>query len=144
MAHVKIWIHAVWTTKSRKPLLVNDIRKTVFDHIKENAKSKDIYVDFINGYVDHVHALLSLKADQTISKVMQLIKGEAAFWVNQQNLTKGKFGWQEEYFAVSVSESQLKLVRTYIKNQESHHKKVTFQEEYELMIEKFGFDKFLG
>jgi len=141
MAYLKIWIHVVWTTKNRKPMLTKAIRRKVFDHIRENAKEKSIYVDFINGYVDHVHALISLKADQTIAKIMQLIKGESSYWINKQNLIEGKFGWQDEYFAISVSESHVDVVRNYIKNQETHHGKVTFKEEYNSMIDKFGFEK---
>ena len=141
MAYLKIWIHVVWTTKNREPILIKSIRRKVFDHIRKNAKEKDIYIDFINGYVDHVHALISLKADQTIAKIMGLIKGESFYWINKQNLIAEKFGWQDEYFAISVSESQVDRVRNYIKNQETHHGKVTFKEEYNLMIDKFGFEK---
>lgn len=73
---------------------------------------------------------------------MQLIKGESSFWINQQKLTKTKFQWQSEYFAVSVSESILDKVRKYIKNQEEHHKKKSFQDEYEKFIAKYNFEKF--
>ena len=73
---------------------------------------------------------------------MQLIKGESAFWFNKQALTNQKLEWQDEYFAVSVSESQLDIVRNYIKNQEGHHMHKTFQEEYDELISKFGFEKF--
>lgn len=72
---------------------------------------------------------------------MQLIKGESSFWINKNKLTKEKFEWQDEYFAVSVSESIIDKVRDYIKYQETHHKKKTFQEEYDEIISKFGFDK---
>ena len=113
----------------------------VWKHITENAKEKGIYIDFINGHSDHCHCLISLGADQNIQKIMQLIKGESSFWINKNRLTKEKFEWQDEYFAVSVSESIIDKVRDYIKNQESHHKKKTFQEEYEEIIIKFGFDK---
>nr|WP_051052925.1 transposase [Fulvivirga imtechensis] len=61
MPFLKIWIHTVWTTKYRVPFLSNEIRQTVFAHIKKNAKEKDIYIDFINGYTDHVHCLIGLK-----------------------------------------------------------------------------------
>lgn len=74
---------------------------------------------------------------------MQLIKGESSFWINKNQLTKEKFEWQDEYFAVSVSESIIDKVRDYIKNQEEHHKKKTFQEEYDEIINKFGFHKLL-
>ena len=73
---------------------------------------------------------------------MQLIKGESAFWFNKQGLTKQNLEWQDEYFAVSVSESQIDTVRNYIKNQEEHHKHKTFQQEYDELISKFGFKKF--
>ena len=100
---------------------------------------KGIYIDFINGYSDHCHCLISLGVDQNIQKVIQLIKGESSFWINKNELTKEKFQWQEEYFAVSVSESILDKVREYIKNQEEHHKKKSFQEEYDEFILKYGF-----
>jgi len=60
---------------------------------------------------------------------MQLIKGESSFWINKNKLTQSKFEWQDEYFAVAVSESMLENVRNYIRNQEDHHKKKTFNQE---------------
>ena len=142
MSFIKVWIHFVWSTKNRKPYLDSiELRQKVWIHIQENAKEKGIYVDFINGYSDHCHCLISLGIDQNIQKTIQLIKGESSFWINKNKLTKEKFEWQVEYFAVSVSESIVDKVRDYIKNQESHHKKKTFQEEYEEIISKFGFDK---
>ena len=79
--------------------------------------------------------------DQTKQKTVQLIKGESSFWINKNKLTQAKFEWQDEYFAVSVSESQLNKVREYIKNQEDHHRKKTYLEEYDVLIVKFGFQK---
>ena len=116
----------------------------MWQHIRENAVKKDIFTDFVNGHSDHCHCLVSLGVDQTISKVMQLIKGESAFWFNKQELMKQKLEWQDEYFAVSVSESQIDTVRNYIKNQEEHHKHKTFQQEYEEFITKYSFKKFSG
>ena len=71
-----------------------------------------------------------------------MIKGESSFWVNKTQLCTQKFEWQDEYFAVSVSQSQLETVRNYIKNQEHHHRKKTFQDEYEEFIVYHGFQKF--
>ena len=139
MPFIKIWIHLVWATKKREPLLTKDIRQLVFKHIRENAVIKNIHVDFVNGHVDHVHCLISLHPEQTISKVMQLIKGESSCWINKNNLCKEHFEWQDEYFAVSVSESGVNKVREYIKNQEEHHSKKTFQEEYDEFMKKYGF-----
>lgn len=140
MSHVKIWIHVVWGTKNHERILSKDVRKQLFQHIRENAKGKQIYIDFINGDLDHIHCLLTLNADMTIAKVVQLIKGEAAYWANKNFLLKSKLEWADEYFAVSVSESMLSKVREYIKNQEEHHKRVSFKNEYEEFIKKFGFE----
>lgn len=143
MPFVKVYIHFVWSTKNRVPHLETlEMRKAMWKHIKENAEKKGIFVDYVNGYNDHCHCLVSLGTEQTISKVMQLIKGESAFWFNNQKLILEKFQWQDEYFAVSVSESVIEKVRNYIKNQEAHHNKKPFQDEYDELIEKFGFQKF--
>lgn len=139
MPFVKIWIHAVWATKKREPQLENSIRQKVFEHIHQNAHKKEILMDIVNGYNNHIHCLFRLRNDQTISKVLQLIKGEASFWINQEKLTAHKFQWQDEYFAVSVSESNVDAVRNYIKGQEEHHKKKTFMQEYDEFIQKYGF-----
>ncbi|VXA93760.1 transposase [Flavobacterium sp. 9R] len=140
MPFVKVYLHCVWSTKNRIPYLNTiELRQKVWNHIRENAIQKGIYIDFINGYSDHCHCLISLGVDQNIQKVIQLIKGESSFWINKNELTKEKFQWQEEYFAVSVSESILDKVREYIKNQETHHKKKSFQEEYDEFILKYGF-----
>lgn len=140
MAHVKIWVHVVWGTKNHQPILSKDFRKRLFKHIHENAKEKKIYIDFINGYLDHVHCLLALNADMSLAKVIQLIKGESAHWANTNSLIKPKLEWANEYFAVSISESMLNKVRDYIKNQEEHHKKITFKSENEKFIIKYGFN----
>ncbi|HCY39796.1 MAG TPA: IS200/IS605 family transposase [Prolixibacteraceae bacterium] len=143
MPFVKVYIHFVWSTKNRVEFLdSSSLRKQVWQHISDNAKEKGIYIDFINGYNDHCHCLVYLSIDQTIQKIMQLIKGESSFWINKQGLTKQKFEWQDEYFAVSVSESILDKVRDYIKNQEEHHKHKTFQQEYDEFISKYNFQKF--
>ena len=139
MAFVKVMIHAVWGTKNRHPYLTKEIREVVISHIKENALKKQIYIDTINGYSDHLHCLFGLNTDITIAKTLQLIKGESAFWINQEKLTIPKFEWADEYFAASVSESQLNKVRDYISNKEEHHKKTTFATEYDKFITKYNF-----
>jgi len=85
---------------------------------------------------------MALKADQTIANNVRLIKGECTHWINKNNLIKPKFKWQEEYFAVSISHSMVDRVREYIYNQEQHHKKKTFEDEYNNFISKYGFQKF--
>ncbi len=138
MSFVKIWVHLVFSTKNRIPLLHQEIRYDVYKHIMQNCKEKEIFLQAINGYTEHLHCLISLGKDQTISKVTQLIKGESSFWINKNNLTKEKFMWQDDYFAVSVSESHADRVINYIKNQEAHHAKKSFNDEVEEFVKRYG------
>ena len=139
MSFLKIYIHFVWSTKNRIPYLDTlDLRLNVWKHIKENGKEKGIFIDQVNGYSDHCHCLISLRSNQTIQNIAQLIKGESSHWINENNLCPDKFQWQDEYFAVSVSESMLVRVRNYIKNQEQHHTKYTFQEEVQQIKMKYN------
>ena len=153
MPFVQVYIHFVWSTKNRYSYLDSEeLRLKVWNHMRENAKSKGLFIDFINGYSDHCHCLISMGVDQTIQKTMQMIKGESAYWINKQNLLAElqissfgkikKFEWQDEYYAASVSPSAIAKVRNYIRNQETHHKKKTFQEELDEFIEKFGLEMF--
>ncbi|WP_262152273.1 IS200/IS605 family transposase [Chryseobacterium foetidum] len=140
MPFIKIYIHIVFSTDNRTPFLnTTDLRVKVWKHIKENASDKGIFMDMVNGYCDHCHCLISLGSNQNIEKIVQLIKGESSYWINKNNLTKEKFSWQDEYFAVSVSESKIELVRNYIKNQEKHHQHKSFEDEFQEFIEKYNF-----
>ena len=140
MSFIKIHIHIVFSTRNRTPFLNTfDLRIKIWKHIKEYATEKEIFLDMINGYSDHCHCLISLGSNQNIEKVVQLLKGESSYWINKNQLTKEKFSWQDEYFAVSVSESQLDSVRNYIKNQEKHHQKKSFMDEYHDFVEKYNF-----
>lgn len=144
MGYVKIWVHLVWATKNREPILTLEIRQEIFSHIRENAEKKGIYIDFINGHLEHVHCLISLGSGQNIDKILMLMKGESSYWMNKSKILHRKFAWQDEYFAVSVSESAVNRVRNYIKNQENHHKKKTFNDEYQEFMRRYKFDAFVS
>jgi putative transposase len=144
MGFIKIWVHLVWTTKNRKAILTRDSRQEIFNHIRENAENKGVYVDFINGHIEHVHCLISLGSGQSIDKILQLLKGESSYWINKKRMFPEKFEWQVEYFAVSVSESAVNKVREYIKNQEQHHMRKSFNDEYQEFMIKYGFDALFG
>ncbi len=139
MSYVKIMIHAVWGTKHRHPVLSKEVRLSVIRHIKENAKKKGIYIDRLNGYTDHLHCLFALNADMNVSKALQLIKGESSFWVNKQKILPTNFEWSHEYYAGSVSESVVNRIRRYIDNQEQHHQRLSFEEEFERLIQNHSF-----
>ncbi|MCX6133064.1 MAG: IS200/IS605 family transposase [Ignavibacteriales bacterium] len=139
MAYLRVWIQFVWSTKNREPLINGlELRQQLFQHMAGNAANKGIYLDCVNGVCDHVHALVSLGPDQTIAKIAQLLKGESSHWFNQQHLLRGKFEWQDDYFAASVSDSAVERVRLYIKNQEGHHRKKSLSEEWGELMNHHG------
>ena len=143
MSHTNIMVHAVWGTKNRHPFLTPEIKQKLCSHIEENALTKGIHIDTINGDSDHLHALMWLKGDLSIATQMQLIKGEATHWINSKKLIKNQFGWSDEYFAESVSPHELDGIRAYIKNQEEHHRKVSFKEEYDKLLTSSDFTQWL-
>ncbi len=140
MPYTKIAIHLVWSTKNREKLITSELKLLLLSHIQENAKNKLIFIDTLNCVSEHIHILIFLKPTQKLSDVLMLIKGESSFWINHNKLTKVKFEWQDDYFANSVSESNLRKVRKYIRNQEEHHKKRKFLDEYSELLLKHGFE----
>jgi len=93
MSYIKVYVHYVCSTQNRYPFLNDSIHDQLFSHIGENARKKNIYIDFINGYIDHIHVLVSLNDDLSIGKIAQLIKGESSHWITQKQLTNVKFEW---------------------------------------------------
>ncbi len=139
MSYVKIWVHLVFSTKNREPLLSKEIRNNVCKHIIVNCKEKNIFLQSINGYVEHIHCLIALGKDQTMAQIAHQIKGESSFWINKNLYLEQTFQWQDDYFAVSVSESQLDRVVAYIKNQDIHHANKSFADEVNEFNIKYGF-----
>ncbi len=144
MPYTKVFIHYIWATKNRKPIISKELKPLLLQHIKENSIKKEIFIDTLNCVSDHIHLLVSLGTEQTIAKTAMLIKGESSFWANQQPIIKNKFEWQDEYIALSVSYSAVDKVRAYILNQEEHHKKKTFTEEYEGFLNAHQFETILA
>jgi len=142
MSYIKIWIHCVWTTKDRTPYLKDGIKDKVILHILENAKHLGIYIEKLNGHHEHLHALISLGSSQNISDLMQQIKGESSFWINKNKLTRLKFEWQDDYYAVSVGMDHFENLRLYIGNQAKHHQKDSLKEELDSLIREYKMEKF--
>lgn len=94
----------------------------------------------INGMPDHVHIFFGLRPNQSLADVMRMVKGESSEWINLQKLTPNTFKWQEGYGAFSYSKSQMSSVCNYIENQEQHHSKKTFVEEYQEILKAFEVD----
>lgn len=141
MSYIRIWVHLVFSTKDRQTCLLKEKQEIIHQHIIDNCKKKGIFLQTINGYTEHIHCLISLGKQQNIADVAQLIKGESSYWINSNHILPEKITWQDDYFAVSVSESQVEKVEQYIKNQHTHHAKKTFAEEGEEFLRKYGFQK---
>jgi putative transposase len=144
MPYTKVFIHFIWSTKNREHIISSKLKPLLLDHIKENSFKKEIFIDTVNCTSDHIHLLISLGTEQTIAKIAKLIKGESSYWVNKQKIIKTKFEWQDEYIALSVSNSAIDNVREYILNQEEHHKKKTFTEEYNEFLIANNFENILA
>jgi REP element-mobilizing transposase RayT len=115
-----------------------EFRLKVMQHIRSKIEEMDCAVRNINGSMEHLHVLFLLSPEKTLADVIQMAKGESAHWINQQNILKTKFAWQVGYCGLSVSESMVKKIEDYIRRQEEHHRKMSFQEEYERFMEKTG------
>ncbi len=83
MPYTKVMIHFIWATKNRIPLISKELKPILLSHIKENSKTKEIFIDTINCVDNHIHMLISLGTEQTLAKIAMLIKGESSFWVNK-------------------------------------------------------------
>jgi putative transposase len=136
MPFISAYMHYIWSTKNRVPLITKELKPNFLEHIRENAVKKDIFIDTLNCVEDHIHLLISMNAELSIAKVANLIKGESSFWVKKQKLIKIKFEWQDEYISLSANNSSLDRLRKYIYNQEQHHKKITSKQEYEMYLKR--------
>lgn len=140
MSWVRIYVHVVFSTKNQVPFLnTPQIRKQMFQHIYENARDKNIWLEAVNGYDDHAHCLISMGSEQCISKLVQLIKGESSFWINKEKIIEQKFSWQDDYWALGIAGNHVDNVRNYIFRQEEHHSRVkSFDVEIEELFGSVG------
>ncbi|MBX6361527.1 MAG: IS200/IS605 family transposase [Acidobacterium ailaaui] len=127
----KIWIHAVWSTKERLPLIKAEVENQIFTFVSNQFKEIGCPVRIINGMPDHIHCLFLMNPQKTIAEIIKQIKGSSSHFINEKNIMPEKFAWQTGYAAFSVSESAVEKVFDYIKNQKQHHQKRTFQKELE-------------
>ena len=137
----KIWIHAIYSTKNRFPLINLAVEKQIHEHMREQLIENGCPVRIINGMPDHVHLLFLQNPKMAITDIIKQVKGNTSHWINEQNLIQDKFAWQTGYAAYSVSESQLEKGFQYIKNQKEHHLKKTFTQEYDEFISAHGLIK---
>lgn len=144
MSYVKIWLHCAWSTNNSSCTIPEAFRPSLLKHFRDNATENGIEVNIVNAHVDHVHVLINLGKLQNLATTMQYLKGESSFWINNQKALPYHFSWQDEYFAVSVGHSQVEKVREFIQNQEAHHKNRNWEQEVELFMRNYGFERMKG
>lgn len=134
----QIHIHAVFAVQNRLSLVSNSWEERLFQYITGIIQNHNHKLISINGMPDHIHILFGMRPTQSLSDLMQDIKGDSSLWINKNNFVAGKFSWQEGYGAFSYSKSQIPAVARYIENQKKHHSKKSFIEEYEKILIDFG------
>lgn len=136
----QIHIQFVFAVKHRDCVIHSSWKNELYKYITGIVQNNNHKLICINGMPDHIHILIGMRPSQSISVLLQDIKGSSSKWINEKKLVKGKFEWQEGYGAFSYGKSQVKDVVMYIKNQEEHHKKKSFKEEYLDFLKKFEID----
>jgi len=137
-SYSRCWLHIIWSTQKKERLLQKEARKKIHDFLIEYADSKSIYMKLCYINPDHVHAIIDLPTKYSIEDAVKLLKGGSSYWINKNRIVSGKFSWARGYGVFSVSQSTLKNVVEYVNNQEEHHKKKSFLEEYREFIKAYG------
>jgi REP element-mobilizing transposase RayT len=132
MAHTytHLLTHIIFSTKDRAPLLDAGLKERLFPYLGGIIRAHDGKALIINGPSDHVHILASIAAKHSLSDLMRELKADSSGWVHKTFRDRKSFRWQTGYGAFSVSHSSLADVEKYIANQEEHHRRVPFQEEF--------------
>ena len=130
-------VHCVFAVKGRENIITKDFRDDLHRHMAGILKNDGAYPLSVGGWKDHVHAFFELPVTLSVADQMRMLKATSSKWINDKRLVRGKFSWQEGYGAFSYSRSQRDSVIRYIMNQEVHHKKITFREEYLGFLKKF-------
>ena len=133
-------LHCVWSTKNRTPFLDSDLRERLWPYLGGIARENKMKALAVGGVADHVHILVSLPGILSVAKAIQLLKGNSSKWIHETFPKRAFFGWQEGYGAFSIGVSGIEATTSYIRNQEEHHRKRTFREEFVAMLRKHGLD----
>lgn len=134
----QIHIQTVFAVHSRECLIKSSWKDELYKYITGVIEKNNHKLLAIDGMPDHLHVLFGFRPSQSLSSLMQDVKGSSSLWINQKQFTKAKFSWQEGYGAFSYSKNDLSRVIGYIRNQREHHKKKSFVEEYRDMLIEFG------
>jgi putative transposase len=136
-AYVKNHIHLVFGTKDRKTIIAKDIQPELWSYLAGICRNQGMAAIAINGMADHAHVLFHLPPIIPLAKAVQLLKANSSKWMNEHGR---RFAWQEGYSAFSVSISNTPVVARYIRDQEQHHRKMTFEQEYRALLQRHGIE----
>lgn len=134
---VKNYLHIVFTTKYRQPLIKESIESELHAYLGGICKNLECHPIKIGGYTDHIHILCMLSKKVTLAKLLEEIKSHSSKWIKTKGDNYKHFYWQDGYGAFSVNPAEVHTVINYIANQKEHHSKKTFQDEYLTMLEKY-------
>jgi len=133
----QLHIQLIFAVQNRTSLIDKFWKDRLYAYMTGIIQNNGHKLLIINGMPDHVHILIGFRTIQALSELVQVVKRDSSKWINENKFVRGKFSWQEGFAAFSYSHSHLQNVMTYIKNQEEHHKKQSFIEEYKAFLEKF-------
>ena len=137
-SYTQLYVQIIFSPRGRQNLIHNRIKNDIYKYIVGIIKKKNQKPMIINGMPDHVHIFLGFSPDIAISDLVRDIKSNSTNFINDNKLIPGKFSWQRGFGAFTYSKSQVSRVVRYIKNQEEHHRRKTFKEEYLELLEKFS------
>ncbi|MCL2434902.1 MAG: IS200/IS605 family transposase [Lentimicrobiaceae bacterium] len=138
--YTQIHIHAVFAVQNRLSLIQKEWQDELYKYITGIITNNGHKLLQIGGMPDHIHVLFGMRPTQSLSDLMQDIKGSSSLWINKKRLVSSKFSWQEGYGAFSYGKSQIDRVVKYIEQQEKHHKKRNLEEEYLELLKLFGIE----
>ena len=133
----QIYIQTVFAVSGRLSLITKDYKEELHKYITGIVRNKGQKLITINGMADHLHILIGLRPSMALADLVRDIKADSSEWVNRRKLARGKFAWQEGYGAFSYGHSQLDMIIRYIQNQERHHRRKSFRNEYLTLLRKF-------
>jgi REP element-mobilizing transposase RayT len=135
-SHAALLIHAIFSTKGRRPLLNGDLPSRLFPYMRQTARRYGGEIHIIDGAADHVHMLISVPTNRSLAEIMRIVKCNSSRWIRQEFPERQDFGWQTGYAAFTVSHSRRKAVYDYIARQQEHHGTHSFQEEFITFLRK--------
>ena len=139
-SYSRLWTHLIWETLNREPMLDKRAAAKASSFLTKYSLQKGIYMKINYFNPEHTHALVDLPTRYSIEELIKLLKGGSSYWINHHRIIKDRFAWGVGYGAFSVSQSDVGRVARYIANQEDHHRKRTYAEEYASFVERYGLE----